>query len=325
MKYFIKYFFISILISFIQIAAPSRILAQEENASLYSRLREAMDSDNNGVYTSYSNFSEKINKEGYQITETDLTEFQNLNRNWNTEFLKSKSFYGQYIANPDPKIAEIATVAQDSINKGILATEAYRNAFESNTDETLSSYMTSGDQMMLDSINTHDKAVDLYNNYSGASTNVLTKNGLVISSIIASMFSLVLFIKSRKKSQLEAEKIRSEVYKALFTSSLWMTVGIVVTTVGLSYALEKGGTYYILYGPILFGGWKLLKGLYSYFTDGRKALDYINSTQKGEAIKESYSFRSGPEDKTPEYVCQYCGFKHTKKSVICKNCGENIL
>jgi DNA-directed RNA polymerase subunit RPC12/RpoP len=67
-----------------------------------------------------------------------------------------------------------------------------------------------------------------------------------------------------------------------------------------------------------------MKGLYTYFTSGRKALAYLNTMQKSKDIKESYSIPE-KDGKTPEYVCQYCGFKHSRKTVICKNCGENLL
>jgi hypothetical protein len=43
--------------------------------------------------------------------------------------------------------------------------------------------------------------------------------------------------------------------------ALLCIAGIVITASTYSSASQSGGSYYIMYGPIIFGGWRFLKGL----------------------------------------------------------------
>lgn len=304
--------------------APQLVLAQEGSANgPYEQIVDALNNETQNVYGDFNNFSSKYEKEDTSLAVL-LSDLDTHIKSWNQVALTSRATYEKYTTNGDQQISLIAKKALESNAKLSEAIDYYNFALASSDDNVSSDYFTKGDTAIQNASTLHGDAVDLYNNYSGYNSSILTKNWLVFFSTISGLFSFFLFVKSRKKSQLEAEKIRSEVYKALLSSSLWMMGGLVITTAGYSYALKEGGTYYIFYGAILIGGWQLLKGLYNYFTKGRKTLEYLNSFQKGEAIKESYTSSEKAEN-TPEFVCQYCGFKHSKKSVICKNCGENIL
>ena len=47
--------------------------------------------------------------------------------------------------------------------------------------------------------------------------------------------------------------------------ALWCIGGILVTGITFS-AARSGGTYFIAWGAVLFGGFQFLQGLYQYLT-----------------------------------------------------------
>jgi Bacterial SH3 domain len=49
---------------------------------------------------------------------------------------------------------------------------------------------------------------------------------------------------------------------AMLHGALWCIGGILVTTITYSLASDHGGTYLIAWGPVIFGGWRFLKGLF---------------------------------------------------------------
>lgn len=313
--------FLSIPISILVFFTFTLPLYAQEEPSIYSKLFEAIELDT-GAYTTYYNFTNRISEDGYQFTENDMMEFRNLNSGWTSTFRKSKSIYGQYVTNPDPQIAEVATVAQESVNKALLATEYYELALQGDEDA-----WDRGDAAFAESVTLHDKAVDLYNNYSGATESNLVKNWLIFGSVVASIFSILLLIKSRKRSESDVEKVRSEIYKSLFVSSLWFCGGLIVTTIGYVDAYENGGSYTIFWGAIAVGGWQLLRGLSDYFTNSRQVLADINMIEKNKVLRDALNENSDMEyrGKSNYIVCKYCRSKQPKNRIICNKCGENML
>ncbi len=308
--------------------SPFQIYAQEEKSDIYSKIVDALNMELNNVYTPYTNFLNRINTENYDITNSDIYEFKNLNNGWNTVFVQTKSVYSQHLSNPDPQIAEIATVAQDGANLGIRATDFYKTALETDDEDIYSTYIGHGDEMMVSAVEKHDEAVDLYNSYSGATDNKLTEYGLILGSIVANIFSMFLFFKSRKRSESDVEKIRSEIYKALFVSSLWFSGGLIVTTIGFVNAYENGGSYTIFWGAIAVGGWQLLRGLSDYFTNSRQILADLNIIEKNKVLREAFNEDAEIESnyKTAKLVvCRHCGSKQPNNRIVCNKCGENML
>lgn len=323
MKYLSR-LLISILLLFAVLFLPNLASAQEDTrTNIFNELVDALNNETTNIYDDYYYFSSK-----YEDDESLFSNFfEDLNthvESWVQIAKNSKTVYEKYLSNKDQEISLIANKALIANKRVIEAINYYKLALSSEDENISNNHFDSGDKAIAEAYTLHDEAVELYNDLSGTSSSLSARNWLIFFSVLSVFFSLLLFFKSRKKSQLEAEKIRAEVYKGLLLSSLWMTGGLIITTVGFSYVLKEGGTYYIFYGPILIGGWQLLKGFYYYLTEGRKVLNHLNLIQKNEAIRESYSV-SEKEDKILGYVCPYCGFKHSTKSVICKNCGENIL
>lgn len=301
--------------------ASKPVRAQEDlRAIIFNEIVDALNKETHEIYNDYINIVDELENED----ENTLVRFYNKLPVWKSIFDETRPVFNKYKSSGDTQISEISNLALQANNKAVSAIDLYVKGFNSETDTEIDRFLSSADEAFIDSSNIHFKAVDLYNEYSGYSSSMSARNWLIFFSVASVILTLIFFAKSRSKSKLEAEMIRSEVYKSLFSSSAWMTVGIVITTAGYSYALKEGGSYYILYGPVIFGGWQLLKGLTNYLTKGRKTLAYLNSLEKNNAIRESYSNHLKTE-KTPEYVCRFCGAKNSRKGVICRNCGENIL
>jgi hypothetical protein len=52
--------------------------------------------------------------------------------------------------------------------------------------------------------------------------------------------------------------------RAMGWGALWCVGGTIVTAVTYSSASESGGTYFVMWGPMLFGGYRFLRGLFLY-------------------------------------------------------------
>jgi hypothetical protein len=52
--------------------------------------------------------------------------------------------------------------------------------------------------------------------------------------------------------------------KNMVVGTLWCVGGSLITAITYSSASESGGTYFVMWGAIIFGGWQFLKGLFQY-------------------------------------------------------------
>jgi len=314
-----------IFFPFIFIVSPVSVFAEEEGEIL-DNIVSALNKETETIYEPYYNFISKLESGEYTI-ESALDDFRLNLASWREAFGKSIAVYKKYTSSRNPNISEISNLALSGTEKGIKAIDNYKKALVAETDEDWEYYFDRGDEFMLQAVTLHDQAVDLYNDYTGISSDIALRDWLVVGSILSMIFSLFLFIKSRRRSKYQAEIVRAGVYKELFISSLWMMGGLVVTTAGLSYALEHGGTYYIFYGPIGVGGWQLLKGLSHYFQEGRKKLDQLAKSERGAIVKKSYKKQEEKEvrSRISQKRCPYCGALLSSRVVICSKCGENIL
>jgi len=294
--------------------------------TVFKELYDTLNKETDLIYTPYGEFSEKLSS----AEEPLYNEFQSRVLAWRAEFVSASNIYYKHSQSVDQQISEIASIAYGGSQKGVQSCDAYLAAIRASDTTTMSGYLDRGDQLMTEAIAVHENAADLYNNYSGATDAYNIRDWLLVGSGIFALFSFFLFLKSRRKSSFQAEVARSGVYGNLFRNSLWVTIGLVVTTVGYSYALGSGGTYYILYGPIFFGGWRLLSGLYDYFKNGRPLLNQISQNEKGDAIKQSYleTTQNNITESTPSSKkkrCNNCRNLVPANSIMCPNCGNNVL
>ena len=324
-KKILLWFLLTIFFLLSLIASSVSVFAEEENEIL-DNIVGALNKEVEMIYEPYNNFVSKLESEEYTL-ESFWGDFRLNLASWREVFGQSIAVFKKYTSSKNPDISEMSSLALSGAEKGVEALDIYKRALIAETDEDRQYYLDRGDELMLQAVNLHDQAVDLYNDYTGVSSDIALRDWLVLGSALSVIFSLFLFIKSRRKSNYQVEVIRAGVYKELFTSSLWMTGGLVVTTAGFSYALGHGGTYYILYGPILVGSWQLLKGLSHYFQEGRKKLDQLAKSERGAVIKESYKKQEEKEvgSRISQKRCPYCDAPLSPRAVICSKCGENIL
>lgn len=320
-----------IVICFLSI--PRNVFSQENKTDKLNEILNSLDSDTKNIYDKYVILVDKISEE------TDTTslfdEFKTSSDLWKTLFNSSQTVYQKYISDSDVSISNVAKLALESTQIGLQALQKYDMALGSDTSANYSYYAEQGDALIIDSNKKHIEAVDQYNllvdNYndeSGVTDAYSTRTYLIIASIFFSLISVFLFFKSKVRSSLSAEAMRAGVFQNMFGNSLAMSIGLIVTTIGYAYALETGGTYYILWGLVVFGGWRFLVGLFNYFSNGRKILNQLAEQEKINSTKLSFNkdidntIENQSEDKF--LFCTNCGTRITNKTSKCPNCGYKL-
>lgn len=327
------FFFVFIVFIFSSLLLAKTINAQENKIDKLNVILNELDSDDKNVYVQYSNFSNKISK----TTDTSSlkTEFITNVNTWKNLFESSETIYQKYTSESDTSIANVANLALESTQIGLQAVQKYNSALSSDTSANFTYYADQGDSLWASSLEKHNNAIDQYNlladNYnkeSGVTDAFAARTWLIIASVFFSLISIFLFFKSRVRSSLQAEKIRASVFQNMFANSLAMSAGMIITTAGYAYAVKNGGTYYILWGPVVFGGWRFLTGLANYFGNGRKTLNQLLTLEESQAKKPSLTDLSTNTTKnhTKDEVvfCTNCGSKLTDNSTTCHNCGYKL-
>lgn len=140
-------------------------------------------------------------------------------------------------------------------------------------------YMSSNTKVaLLSRVKLKDKEAGLFDNPAadGFPTRKLTKGSLfwllpkmpadTAPSVVARMDSGQLgYLPSATKITTLAQPACPAVEPAgrdIIVGALWCVGGIVVTAVTYSAASEGGGTYLICWGPVIFGGFQFLRGLF---------------------------------------------------------------
>lgn len=311
----------------------SNLYAQGSEEEILNNLVNALNNDVDSVYEDYYDLSYKLEttEDDYVFDQLAEDFFYKLG-SWDRALRQSSRIYEKYIHSSNADISRIANIALSGAKKGIEAITNYNSAFEAITEEDFIFYFERAEEFMNSSVELHDSAVDLYNDYTGISEALSLRNWLIFGFVVSIIASVILFSKSRISSGLQAEITRAEIHKGLFQSSLWMTAGLLITTITYLYAFEYGGSYFILYGPVLVGGWQLLKGLSKYLTKDRHVLKKLASSERDVIIKKSYGEPTS-EEETKQKIekidrgkkCPHCGRLVPSKTIVCYTCGENVL
>lgn len=237
------------------------------------------------AYTSYALFVSEISKLDASLV---ISEYNTKSLQWKSAFENGLSVYGKYLNNPNENIKLVANNAISCSNKALKAIDQYDILFGGGlSDEEFKSTVKLGDSLMLEASNEHDKVIDLYNERSGYDSQNNTIIVLIISTLISLFFSIILWFKSRLNTPYESDKIKSQIFANLFGNSLWLFGGLVITTGTLYYAQSNGGSYYMMYGPIGIGGWKLLSGLWKYVTQDRRTLNQLKEKDADELLRKT--------------------------------------
>ncbi len=61
-----------------------------------------------------------------------------------------------------------------------------------------------------------------------------------------------------------AEKAKKEALSAMYRGLLWLALGLIITFGSYALASKNGGSYRIMYGAIIVGGWQAIKSFNNY-------------------------------------------------------------
>lgn len=286
----IAIFFLAILL----FLTPSVAFANER-IDLYSRV----DQDISKI-DELNNYTEKT-KDDFNGIITKLTNYQ-------TYFKESSAIYDNLTKSSDSKISSVAkeskvnaTTLNDSIGQMIDGLN--------NSDET----------KYNGSISQTNKAIDGYNKIIIELNEGATDYGpvYIFAVIFFSIISLILLIKAKIKPQFSSEIAKKECEMELFKSSLWPAIGSIITLVWYKLT-PPGGTYYILWGPILIGLFYFIKQSWVYAKEVRPVLRVTIEAEREEFMKKE-------QLNEEENYCTSCGSELTISAHFCKNCGSKII
>lgn len=277
----------SIISICILLFTPLSIHAQSEQNAPADEILSAINSEYDS-YVAYAEFTENVKS---YTAEEIRNKYSSLSYDWRANFEDARNVYIKYASNEEyeTEIQSIAQVALSGSEKALDALENYDRALltDNLTSDGFDDAVDRGDELMMEAAADHDKAIERFNEYTGASGDIELLEWLTIFTIASGILSLILFFKSRTDSIYNADIVRAEIYKDLLISSLWMFVGFLVTAGGLYYALyHGGGEYYILYGAVLVGGWGFSKGLWKYWFQDRAILRELKSESRKKMISD---------------------------------------
>lgn len=239
------------------------------------------------VYKSYNDFTNQVSK---MDTDTLNSEYRSKSTDWRMIIEESITTYKKYLNNSDEHVNQVSTKALSASQKAISALDQYDAVFNKtiNNKEDINTALNTGDDLIKEASAERDEAVSLYNEYSGFNSQRNNIYYLYLSSFIAALFSFILWIKSRGSAKYQSEIIKKQIFRNLFGDSLWLTIGLLITTGTYHYAsANSGSSYYIMYGPIGIGSLKMLSGLWEYFTKSKKVLDDLKQQDRNQILKDS--------------------------------------
>jgi hypothetical protein len=237
------------------------------HAADQSEILQRVDSDIQIANTLLDNI-DSVQDDPQAILEVLLRDIPSVTQHLND----SSRYYESLIATEsDEELKAILRSVNNDINglsSSLLMVEAAINADDAD------SYLSALEEFdsYAASLNTN---VEALNNHFG----VADYSWLAWPFWLALPFSIILFIKSRGSPLLPADQLRKKYEFELFKSSLWPTIGSAVSY--LWYLLTPaGGTFYVLYGPIIIGYFQFFRGLYTYITQARPAINLASSEEK---------------------------------------------
>lgn len=136
---------------------------------------------------------------------------------------------------------------------------AIDNSNDAGIDPALNNY-----QLGIEKFNTAIENLPTYEGGFGNEYSLI----MLISSIASGIISITLFVLSRNQAVLPSDQLKKDMWLALFKSSLWPSIGSIASFVWYELT-PPGGTFYVLWGPVLFGYFYFIKGIFIYITQLR--------------------------------------------------------
>lgn len=307
------------------------------------------------LFTPFSTVYAATTEEIYQIVSSDIEAANN--------YVEQIDAMGN---DPEGILAVIQREAPNLENQFYNSAIFYSNAASATDDEELKAILkrleenvkglsTSLKTMELamvdedpDSFETAANNYDAYmDNFNLAIKDLDSHNGaydyepiLTFLFWISLIISLVLFIMSRGKETLPAEKLRNEFEFALFKSSLWQ-FGASAISYFWFLLTPPGGSFYFLWGIIAVGYFQFFRGIYSYIKEARPAIEKAKKLQQAklddlltsdefknasyqEKIDEISNRKPIIEIGSSHKKCPHCHKENTKEANFCKECGKKI-
>ena len=275
----IKFFFLSVFLLIILFSFTNKVLAQNSDEESFSLIKEAIESEQQ-VITEYNEFSSSTENVTPQI-------FQSRIDTWKETIIRAGDTYRRFLNDGNSSIRDLASLAQQTNFHGQNAMQNYQMAMRADSEPNYLSNLDAGDASMAVYFAEMNKTVDFYNSVSGANDTVATKSFYEWGTLLSGCISFVIWLKSRATSSVLAEIMKAQIYQSLFKSSLWMFLGFLITFLGFMFT-PPGGRYYVLYGPMLFGTFYFLKGLYVYYFTTRTSLKHLAKNEKYEIYKKNF-------------------------------------
>jgi len=270
-----------------------------------------------------------------------IRDIPSVTQHWN----ESSNFYESKIAaETDEELKTILTNINLDIKSLSASLLSVQDAIEAGDADAYTAAFEQYDRS-IESLNAH---IETLNSHFG----VADYSWLAWPFWVALVISIVLFIISRGNPVLPAEQLRNQFEFALFKSSLWPLGGSAISYIWFLMT-PPGGTFYVLWGPIGVGYFQFFRGLHSYVTLARPAINLARTEEKGklEALIRSDKFqkesmkeqvqeiekRSGiikiggdesdentskkDTDKENKKYCRDCGTRNMQYANYCKACG----
>lgn len=114
------------------------------------------------------------------------------------------------------------------------------------------------------SVEDYNQTIKELNDTTGAGNSSDVGPLYVFLSIFFGIITIILYQKSRILPLGQARKIKKQVMTNLLKTSLWPTIGALVTTIWF-YSTPPGSQYFILWGPMLIGFCYFISALSKYF------------------------------------------------------------
>lgn len=244
-------------------------------------------------------------------------------QHWN----ESSSFYESVISTETNEELKTILTNIDNDIKGLSSSLlSVEESIKTGDKDTYSSALDQHDKQ-TESLNSDIKSL---NNHFG----VADYSWLLWPFLIGLIISTVLFIMSRGSPVLPAEQLRNKFEFALFKSSLWPLGGSAISY--FWYIMTPpGGTFYMFYGLIGIGYFQFFRGLHSYITLARPAINLAKNEEKAklEALIRSDKFQTESMDEEVKEIeklsndnkkCKECGTNNLLHAQYCKSCGSKF-
>lgn len=161
------------------------------------------------------------------------------------------------------------------------------NIMASSMDTMETSLNTQDEALFTSSIDEYNRGLGIFNlnleaiNASeGVYSQFNPESLYVIATVSAGLISFVTLLQSLLGNRMfAAERLRNTYQKQIFLASLWPLIGSAVTLIWYELT-PPGGTYTILWGPVLFGYFAFFRQLYEYFKNQRPGVNLLKKHEE---------------------------------------------